>query len=187
MEVKKCKKCEKLLPLESFSIQHFNSKANFSTYGRKPKYQATCKECCAIWQRAYRAKRLIENPNFYKDQKIKVKLTQEERRLNSFISQRFEDAKSRSIKYGKELNITKEYLKEIWTGYCSITNFKLNFEKGNYDIGSLDCIIPAKGYTLGNVQWLSWRVNRAKGDLTNNEFKDMCRAVIERAETIETT
>ena len=35
-----------------------------------------------------------------------------------------------------------------------------------------------KGYVPGNVQWVSWRVNRAKGEQTQEQFLEMCRAVL---------
>ena len=38
---------------------------------------------------------------------------------------------------------------------------------------------PAKGYVEGNVQWLAWCVNRAKGDLELNDFFDMCEIVLQ--------
>ena len=59
--------------------------------------------------------------------------------------------------------------------------------KCDSNVGSVDCIEPTLGYVKGNVQWVSWKVNRAKGDLSNEEFLNMCKAVIEGATTIETT
>lgn len=44
---------------------------------------------------------------------------------------------------------------------------------------SIDKIRPEGGYVEGNVQWVAWAVNRAKGDMETDVFVDMCRQVLE--------
>ena len=38
------------------------------------------------------------------------------------------------------------------------------------------------GHGLPNLQWLTTRANRAKGQLTNDEFIELCRAVVREAD-----
>jgi hypothetical protein len=60
----------------------------------------------------------------------------------------------------------------------------INCDKGSMYIGSIDRVRPELGYVKGNVQWVSWQVNRAKGEYPLEDLITMCRAVVERAETI---
>ena len=43
---------------------------------------------------------------------------------------------------------------------------------------SLDQIDASKGYIEGNVQWLTWFVNRAKGEMSQEIFLSMCETVL---------
>ncbi len=186
MKSQECSKCKKELHIDNFSISQ-NPIRGTNYHTRELKYSSVCKVCSSIWQKEYRAKKIKEDPNFYKKRDSKPKLTQEQKFFNSFISSRMMDAKQRSKKYNKPLNIDKEYLKSIWTGKCAISGFPITTIKKDSNVGSLDCIIPSDGYVVGNVQWLSWKVNRAKGDLPMEEFLEMCEAIVEGATTIETT
>jgi hypothetical protein len=50
------------------------------------------------------------------------------------------------------------------------------------DVASLDRVEPLKGYTKGNVVWVRWCCNMAKGTLSVSDFIEMCRAVANHAE-----
>ena len=65
-------------------------------------------------------------------------------------------------------------------GKCALTGFSLTTEKSTANVLSIDQIFPGTGYTKGNVQWVTWAVNRAKGDYTLQDFLNMCSAVIGR-------
>jgi len=61
--------------------------------------------------------------------------------------------------------------------HCPILGLELNYDgKGvqsfvrGEDSPSLDQIIPSKGYTVDNVQVISWRANRIKNDATPEEL-----------------
>ncbi|RLD70194.1 MAG: hypothetical protein DRI98_08575 [Bacteroidetes bacterium] len=56
----------------------------------------------------------------------------------------------------------------------------MSYDTGNIWKASIDRIDSNKGYVSDNVQWTCWAVNRAKGDLTNDDFIKLCRAVVER-------
>lgn len=44
--------------------------------------------------------------------------------------------------------------------------------------GSIDRIDSTKGYVEGNIQWLHKHVNRAKSDLSEDAFLELCREVV---------
>ena len=46
---------------------------------------------------------------------------------------------------------------------------------------SLDRIDSDKGYTLDNIRIVAWIVNHCRGDLTDEEFVDMCKKVAKYA------
>lgn len=101
----------------------------------------------------------------------------------SAIRQRLVDARSRSRKLKqKDPTVTDRFLYELFKQQdrkCALTGAPLNTEKEHPLCLSLDQKDPGKGYKEGNVQWLAWCVNRAKGDLCVEEFFDMCEAVLE--------
>ncbi len=87
-----------------------------------------------------------------------------------------------------EFNLTEEYLKSIWTGYCPIFGTKLRInDKSHRDQYALDRIVPSKGYVIGNVCFMSSRANRIKYDADENELQkiaDWLRSVKEGSTTI---
>ena len=62
---------------------------------------------------------------------------------------------------------------------CALTRAPLLLEPNSPLCLSLDQKDPSKGYVEGNVQWLAWCVNRAKGDLALDDFYDMCEIVLQ--------
>lgn len=89
------------------------------------------------------------------------------------------NAKSRKYEFG----LTKEYLQELYEkqeGLCAYTGFKMvspvtykeNIESRNSPyIISLDRINSDIGYIEGNVQFICWWVNRAKGAMPHDKFQ----------------
>lgn len=76
-----------------------------------------------------------------------------------------------------EYNLDAEFLKEIWTGFCPVFGYKLTPRKGRElrSCPNLDRIDPTKGYTKGNVVWLSRKANLIKSDATLEEIKKVVR------------
>ena len=74
---------------------------------------------------------------------------------------------------GIPFNLTKEYLKSIWTGICPISGVSLSHNKGSHHSNSahLDRVDPNGGYTIGNVVWISGRMNRIKYNATIEELE----------------
>lgn len=90
-------------------------------------------------------------------------------------------------------DLTFQYLKDLWVeqeGKCfytkiALNSFKLgagrkNLTKSNCDRGSpsLDKLDPDKGYIQGNVVWCSHSVNSMKGNLTKEEFYEVCLNIV---------
>lgn len=102
----------------------------------------------------------------------------------SAISFRLVCARTRAKKYKDpvEPNVDRDYLYQLFKeqgGRCALSGVVLKIEVGAVAALSLDKIKPELGYTKGNVQWLAWAVNRAKGDMEEDVFLDMCRQILE--------
>lgn len=90
-------------------------------------------------------------------------------------------AKSKKIPF----DLDKDYLKGLWEGQggkCPITGYKFDLslesslQKGwaRRNAPSLDRIVPSIGYVKGNVRFVTYQVNMAKGPFTDEEFFEMC-------------
>ena len=136
-----------------------------------------CKTCNAHKAREWRKK----NPGYSGTGRVAA-LPMEERTWMSAVRTRLSGARERCKKLKRNPPIlTDQYLYELLLAQgkeCALTGVKLTLEINHPLCLSLDQIDPEKGYVEGNVQWLAWCVNRAKGDLTTSNFHSMCEAVI---------
>ncbi len=94
----------------------------------------------------------------------------------------------RAKAHSKEFTITKEYAYNLYLEQdkkCAMSGVEItltasqNNKDENFNTASLDRIDSSKGYIEGNVQWLHKKVNTMKWDLTQDEFIDFCKLVIE--------
>lgn len=89
----------------------------------------------------------------------------------------FSAKRSECKRKGIPIDITPEYLEGLWTGLCPIFGVELNRPmraatgRGSHQTAHLDRKDPDKGYTWGNVHWISGRANRIKYDATVDELK----------------
>jgi hypothetical protein len=86
-------------------------------------------------------------------------------------------------------NLTLNHLKEVWdrqAGICPYTGWNLILPASKIGFGefskspkraSLDRIDSAKGYEIGNVQFVSIIANYAKNTFTHEEMVEFCKAV----------
>lgn len=92
---------------------------------------------------------------------------------------------------GLEFDITSSYLLKLLIdqeGKCALTGWDLEFTRGG-DFGSgtnpLGCSIDRKdnllGYVPDNVQLVCWKANKIKNNLSDVEFKELCKAVANHA------
>lgn len=174
---KTCNACNKEKPLEEFGLQTSRDKG--TNFHKNPTYKAQCKACIAEYARNWRK----NNTNYKGSGKI-TKYPEEDRLLLSAISSRLTDAKTRTKKYNKpECDVDRDYLYSLFkkqNGRCAYSGVELSLQKSSPLVLSLDQIDPTKGYIKDNVQWLAWAVNRAKGDMDEQTFLDMCRVITEK-------
>jgi hypothetical protein len=98
-----------------------------------------------------------------------------------FLSGNISRAKNR--RDGKKITLTPQQAFEIGQNQkwrCAITKKKLEFTRGGTHFGgkwcnplscSIDRIDNSKGYTKDNVQLVTWACNRARGNLSVEDFK----------------
>ena len=92
--------------------------------------------------------------------------------------------KAQCKKLGVDFDLDSNYLESIWTDTCPVFNKKfVRHEKGHDLCPTLDRVDPSKGYTKGNVRYISARANRIKYDASVEELKKVL-AYMEGATTI---
>ena len=172
-EERTCATCKITKPLSEFP-----QKKKESIKRLKRGHNGYCKLCNAERARLFRK----NNPGYKSTGKV-VALPIEERPWMSAVRQRLTDAKGRCKKLGRSApDLTDQYLYQLLLDQnkkCALTGATLMLEPNHALCLSLDQKDPAKGYVEGNVQWLAWCVNRAKGDLELNDFFDMCEIVLQ--------
>jgi 5-methylcytosine-specific restriction endonuclease McrA len=88
-----------------------------------------------------------------------------------------------------EFTLTKEEFKELITNNCNICDSEPKMVKyrnsyrpnGFIPHNGIDRINNNKGYTLNNVQTMCTDCNRAKSNLTNEEFLIWIEKIVEKA------
>jgi hypothetical protein len=78
-------------------------------------------------------------------------------------------AKQKNIPY----DLDTDYLEQKWTGYCAISGLPINLHGPRVDPyhAELDRFTPSKGYTKGNVFWVSRKFNILKSNSTLDELE----------------
>lgn len=74
------------------------------------------------------------------------------------------------------INFTAKYIYELFHSQnckCKFTNMPLD-----WSTASLDRIDSARGYEMGNVQWVHKKVNLMKLDMTDTEFVNWCKLIV---------
>ena len=93
------------------------------------------------------------------------------------------DSRRRAKKLGLEHTITYEDIAPLIPEHCPVLGIKLNwdmgFPGGNPNKPSIDRIDSSKGYTLDNIQILSWRANDLKADGTPEEILKLAKFLSE--------
>lgn len=178
METKICTVCNQELPLEMFPDTSKHQSYKTTRQKNKPSHEGRCRPCKAEYARQWRQR----NPGYNGTGKLNA-VPKEDRFLVSAISERLTQAKDRAKKYDQpEPDIDRDYLYQLFKdqqGRCALSGVIMKIEKGAVTCLSLDKIKPEQGYIKGNVQWVAWAVNRAKGDMEEDVFLDMCRQILE--------
>lgn len=96
-----------------------------------------------------------------------------------------EDAWNLFLKQNRKCSLTGcDLSMYIHDSYYTYTPKDASRSKGRRSKGtaSLDRIDSAKGYTLGNVQWVHKDINKMKLDHSQEQFVKLCRLVVSHAE-----
>ena len=165
-----CSSCGEEKPLDNF---HNSSKS-------KDGKQCQCKNCARIasneWRRRNRSA-------------ASAAMGQYRQTWGGAVRERYHNSHHRARERGFEFTITQDYLLELLSQQnykCALTGDSLSFVSGHPNKLSLDRKDNSKGYEIGNIQWVTWEVNNAKGKLSDAQFIDLCRkvCVTESSETI---
>ena len=174
METKLCISCNEVKPLSDFSPKKMDNQFKTS----RQTHATYCRDCNARRSAEWRA----QNKGYKPSGKVSA-VPQEDRLLMSAIRQRLVDARQRCKKLRRSApELTADYLYKLFKnqeGKCSLSGVPLSLEKDHPHTLSLDQIDSGKGYEEGNVQWLSWYINRAKGEMPTDVFLSMCETVLD--------
>lgn len=179
--MQKCRLCGEIKPLMDFGPAKSTKSACFNA-NVTPELKRECRPCLAAQARTWRAL----NKGYDGTGRF-AQFKGDDRKLVSAICTRVGQAKTNNKRSNRPFDITMEYMLELWKqqdGRCKYTNQLLFIEKEHPATLSIDKIKPELGYVQGNVQWVAWAVNRAKGDLDEDTFLRMCSAVVKGATTI---
>lgn len=124
-------------------------------------HMSYCKECNNNRNKAYR--------------RDNVNLTRACKRVFSYINRR---CRLKSIMVDIDSSYI-ECLYKLQNGLCAYTNEKLELASGSNNTLSVDRIDSSLGYIKSNVVLTTWKVNNCKQDLSLEEFKEICKKVIE--------
>lgn len=165
-----CSKCQKVktLNIDNFGIHRYyrDTDGNVVNVG----YEGRCRECM-VEKRATHSAKIKGDYKWY---------------CRKLLTQLKARAKQNDLPFNLSVeDLVHEY--DAQDGKCHYTGKDLDFtlkcsEKGmpHRDFPSVDRKIPSRGYVLGNIDWVTYAVNRMKNDLTEEEFVSFCRQVIGR-------
>lgn len=86
-----------------------------------------------------------------------------------------------------EFSISLEYAWDLFLRQnkkCALTNRDIFFSNNKSQIGStasLDRIDSSRGYIEGNVQWVHFKINIMKMDMSTKEFISFCSEVVDHS------
>jgi hypothetical protein len=96
---------------------------------------------------------------------------------NKYSKQRSKAIMSRGLAWRLDREKTVKLIAE--SRLCALSGRTLIHEIGNIDSPSIDRIDSRLGYTKSNIQIVSAAVNKAKMDMSDEDFVEMCRQVVE--------
>jgi len=159
-KTKHCKKCDKVLPLFSFT----------KNSASKDGLQFACKTCDNLRQQKRRIEKKKQIQEYGKQYRIKH-TDDMDFRLQGLLNA----SRARSKEKNRENTLTKQDLFELFPkdGCCPIFGFKLEWNGTGFreTSPSIDRIDSTKGYTKDNVQIISWKANRIKGYASVEELE----------------
>ena len=104
-----------------------------------------------------------------------------------FLKENLTRAKNRKDKKFIDIDLTDLYhIGFIQEWKCALSNVNLEFTRGgqmwdgkwaNPNSCSIDRIDSSIGYIPSNIQLVTWKINKTKGSMKNQEFIDLCTHV----------
>jgi hypothetical protein len=154
---------------------------SFYTTGKKvdgtPKHNSWCKSCIAEKQASYHKRTWGED-------KLKYTAFKRTKSVRTYLQY----LRSKAVQRRKSTEvISLDALELLWNtqqGLCALTGWPMTMElaKGSVPTNcSIDRVDSGLGYTVGNVQLVCRAANVAKSDLTQPDFIQLCKAVLEKA------
>ena len=94
----------------------------------------------------------------------------------------FNRIKSSAVRRNIPFDISIRFLWELFLQQhqnCSLTGEPLKFDvRVKHQTASLDRIDSSKGYIVGNVQWVHKDINNMKQSLSQAQFIEWCKKVV---------
>ena len=152
---KVCSKCGVEKPLD-----HFYKRSE-----RPSGYQSHCKTCNGG----------DTKPKNFSHTWYQERFTTEELKLFSKLKNLCTKAKLRDKQFDPKVDW--EYLFDLWVnqnGLCAISGLPLTIETNHPHTVSLDRIDSDEGYVVGNLQLVSFTINRIKLDMPLEDFVEVC-------------
>lgn len=160
-----CAKCEFWLPWEAFSPS-----------GRRGK-RGQCRRCAAQYQRNLRASGYTPTGR----NKALAAMPAEIRARHRWAVGALNSAMGNSRRRSQPVTVDAEYLLQLWDeqgGRCALSGLTLQTTRHSEFIASVDRVDNNLGYVPGNLRLLCWAVNRARGQLSDEEYLEVCSAVV---------
>lgn len=158
--IKRCCACHVDKPISDFSLNN----------SAKDKLQYRCRTCDVEYQ-AKRRNKNKEKFAEYSRQYQKARRQNFGYRLQMLLNA----SKQRAKEKGREHSISVADVEDIYPadGLCPIFGLKLEFNEAGFrdSSPSIDRIDSTKGYTVDNIQVISWKANRIKGAATLQELE----------------
>ena len=159
-EEKTCIRCHVKKSLLLFTVNNAN----------KTGIASHCKECDAAASKKQKEKNPDKVKEYSRKYNSKMRLD-----FNYRLQMLINASKQRALLKNREHSITVDDLIALWPvdGNCPVFGFPLQFNSGGFreTSPSVDRIDSTKGYTLDNIQILSWKANRIKAYATVEELE----------------
>lgn len=146
------------------------------TYGRQKQREKRKDPKVLQAQRDFMRRRRADNPEMAE----KARQWAANARRADIVKYLIKGAKSRSVKFGHEFDLTIEWARQRWTGKCELTGIEFVISSGciGFLSPSLDKIEPAKGYTQANCRFILACLNSFKGAATDADMMLVARALV---------
>jgi len=150
------------MPYKDLKKAKENKRKNYDKVKNNPAYKEKRKIARRERYLNNKEKELEHNRNYAKTHRKEIN----EYLKQDFIHTIYYHLKRKCMNNNIQFNLTEEYLKEIYNEKCKCCGVIMIFRNGNKCHSpislSLDKIIPAKEYTIGNVQFICWDCNSNK-------------------------